>query len=92
MKRESSNAAANRDDRWRLESEEMNVDVNDDGGKIFCIVYSLVRLGRSEAEKRSGPLFWVSLHVVMVYQSLVGLHRNSNVIFDSDVPSASATN
>jgi hypothetical protein len=37
--RESSNAAANRDDRRRLESEEMNMDVNDDRGKniLHCV-------------------------------------------------------
>lgn len=87
LKEKLSNAAANRDDRRRLESEEMSMDVNDDGEKkYYPFVYSLVRLGRSEAEKRSGPLLWVSLRAVTVYMSLVDLHRNSNVIFDSDVP------
>jgi hypothetical protein len=39
LKKKSSNAAANGDDRRRLESEEMSMDVNDDAGKniLHCV-------------------------------------------------------
>jgi hypothetical protein len=37
VEEKSSNAVANRDERRRPESEEMSIDVNDDGGKNIIL-------------------------------------------------------